>query len=434
MRRAPRGANFGNVRIERPSALGQRERAAWLAASGHQAHWIAVDCVAAAALLIVLTGHAAGQQPQFGVPGWLAVAASAVTALPIAVRRVWPDAVFAITLTANTLATASGVSGNPAVPVAIALYTVAASRSGRRSVTALAVALALTLPAQAWPALDGHPPLARQVLEYQLTATTALLGAAWAVGAMQRRYAARAAAELARRAVMDERLRIAREFHDVISHSMTLITAKAAVTNYVAGSGPEEMRAALEVIEQTGRGALAELRRMLAVLRTSEGGGDCVTAHGGFIVGEAGTARVPAPGLTGLAALAAQSTAAGVRTSLDITGDGEITEAMALSVYRIVQEALTNVVKHAGPARCAVRVDLAGDQVAVEISDDGRPAASGTHQADGHGLIGMRERVGLYGGDFSAGPRPEGGFRVAARLPTRPPRSATSSSGHAPDG
>jgi signal transduction histidine kinase len=415
MRRTPRGASFDSVSTGHPLARSRRE--GWRSAPRHQAHWVAADGAAAVALLIALTGHAAGQPPQFGLPGWLMVTASAAEALPIAVRRVWPDAVFVIVLAASTLATIGGVSSTPAVPVANALYTVAASGPPRRSAIALAAALIMTLTAQAGWGRYGQPALSWQVLEYLMTATATLLGAAWAVGTMQRRYAARASAELARRAVMDERLRLARELHDVVSHGITLITAKAAVTNYLPDSGPDQARAALDMIEETGRATLAELRRMLSVLRYGEGRAG---TRAGLADDEAGSARAPAPGLAGLAELTAQATAAGVRTSLDIRGGGELPEATALSVYRIVQESLTNVIKHAGPARCAVRVDVTDDGVAVEITDDGYPPLAGAGRADGHGLVGMRERAGLYGGDFSAGPRPEGGFRVAAWLPAGP--------------
>jgi signal transduction histidine kinase len=434
MRRAPRGAMFAIVGIERRPARAGRKRADWLVASGRQAHWIAADCVAAVVLLVVLTSHAAGQRPQFGLPGWLAVMACVFAAVPIAVRRLWPREVFAVVLTANTLSIACGVSGNPAVPVAIAAYTIAATCPARRSAASLAAALALTLFAQAWWGLAGRPAPPGQVLEYLLTATAALLGAAWAVGAMQRRNAARTGAELARRAAIDERLRIARELHDVISHGLTLITAKAGVTNYLTRSGEGEVQAALEIIEQTGRETLAELRRMLAVLRADDGASPLTPTARGPAVGETGTVRVPAAGLTGLASLTAQATAAGVPTSLDIQGEGGISETMGLTVYRIVQEALTNVIKHAGPARCAVRVDLAIDYVSVQITDDGRQVPAAALRTGGYGIIGMRERAELYGGDLSAGPRPDGGFRVAATLPVGSPGSGASVRGQALDG
>ena len=386
--------------------------------AGRHVHWIAADAVAAAALLVLLTGHAAAQRPQFGVPGWLAVTASAVTALSVAVRRVRPTAVFAVALASGALAAASGVSGNPAVTVALTLYTVAVSQPPRRSATALTAALILTLPAEALAGLAGQPPQPRLVLDYLMTATAVIIGAVWAIGAMQRRYAAYSAEERDRRAVVGERLRIARELHDVISHAVTLITAKAAVTNYLIDSRPEEARSALAIIEATGRETLAEMRRLLGVLRA----GDSPAAAGSGGKAPAGppSARAPAPGLAGIRTLAAQASAAGVQTSVDIRGEAELPEPMALPVYRIVQEALTNVIKHAGPARCDVQIEITGGQVAVGVTDDGHPRPITPGRADGHGLIGMRERVSLYGGEFTAGPRPGGGFEVCVRLPVSP--------------
>lgn len=400
-------------------------RAARAVTAARQAHWVIADCAGAVVLLALLAGRAASQPPQFGIPGWLAVAGSGVAALPIAARRAWPAPVLAIVLIANTLVIVAGVSGDPAVAVALALYTVAVTRPPRRSAAAAATAITLTLLAQACTGLAAQPRMPLTVLEYLMTASAVIMAAAWGTGAMQRRYAAHAAAEVARRAVTDERLRIARELHDVISHAMTLVTAKAAVTSYLIDSHPEEAGPALAVIETTGRAALAEMRRLLGVLRADGSGtppasdleSEDAAADG------PGTVRVPAPGLTGLQALAAQAAAAGVRTTLDIRGERELPEAMALSVYRIVQEALTNVVKHAAPARCHVQVDLARDHVTVTITDDGRarPVTAGrTASPGGHGLLGIRERVSMYRGDFTAGPRPEGGFRVAARLPLAP--------------
>jgi signal transduction histidine kinase len=413
------------VRTHLPPLPQTGRRAAHALTAARQAHWVIADCAAAVTLLVLLAGHAASQPPQSGIPRWLTLAGSGAAAMPIAARRAWPAPVLAIVLIANTLVTVAGASGDPAVPVALALYTVAVTQPPRRSAAAAAAALTVTLLAQAYASLARQPPTPRTVLEYLMTATAVIMAAAWGTGAMQRRYTAHAAAEVARRAVTDERLRIARELHDVISHAMTLITAKAAVTSYLIDSHPEEAGPALAVIEATGRAALAEMRRLLGVLRAGDSGTppDPDAESGETAADGPGTARAPAPGLTGLQALAARTAAAGVRTTLDIRGEPELPEAMALSVYRIVQEALTNVVKHAAPARCHVQVHLAGDHVTVTITDDGRarPAAAGrTASPGGHGLIGIRERVGMYRGDFTAGPRPEGGFQVAARLPVAP--------------
>lgn len=370
-------------------------------------HWIAVDCAVATLLLVVSVDHAAGQHPQFGVPVWLGVALSAATAVAVVARRVRPLVVFAAVLALNTTVTTIGVSGNPAGVVALSLYTVAVCRPSRTSLAALASAVVLTGGAEAWSGLAGRPALSWQALQNLLAVSAVIIAAAWTIGAAareQRRYAARSAERLAERAVTDERLRIARELHDVIAHSMTLITAKAAVTNYLIDTRPEEARSALGLIEATGRSALVEMRHMLGVLRAD---GDTP---------DAGT-RAPAPGLADLNALAAQATAAGVCTELRIRGDRVLPDAMALTVYRIVQEALTNVIKHAGPAACRIRVDLTGDHVGIDVSDDGRVPITTT---GGHGLIGMRERVNLYNGSFTAGPRAEGGYRVAARIPLSP--------------
>jgi signal transduction histidine kinase len=370
-------------------------------------HWIAVDCAAAAVLLVVSVGHAAGQRPQFGLPIWLSVAASVATAVAVSARRVRPVAVFTVVLALNTVVTAIGASGNPAVIVALALYTVAVSQPPHRSLAALAGALVLTAGAEAYSGLAGRPTLPWQTLEDLMAASAVITVAAWAIGSAareQRHYAARSAEQLAERAVTNERLRIARELHDVIAHSMTLITAKAAVTNYLIDSRPEEARSALGIIEATGRTALIEMRHMLGVLRAN---GDTPDA----------STRAPAAGLADLKALAAQATAAGVRTDLQIRSERKLPEAMALTVYRIVQEALTNAIKHAGPAHCRVLVDLTGDHVDIDVSDDGQGPPAAT---SGHGLIGMRERVNLYNGRFNAGPRPEGGYRVTARMPIGP--------------
>jgi signal transduction histidine kinase len=379
--------------------------------AGRQVHWIAVDCAAAVVLAVLVISHAAAQRPQAGVPGWAAIAASAVTALLIAVRRIRPAAVYAAVLAANTLVTVAGVSGNPGVTVALALYAVAVTQPPSRSLAALGTALALTLPAQAYPGLTSHPAPSRLVLEYAMTVTAVIIAASWVIGAMQRRYAAHSAAQHARTAVTDERLRLARELHDIISNSMALITAKAAVTNYLIDSRPDDARAALAMIEETGRDALTEMRRLLGILR---GGG---SPQPSAATGQAGACYTSVPGLAGVQALAVQATAAGVPTTVDIRGEKDLPEAMALSIYRIVQEAVTNVIKHAGPARCAVQVDLTGDDVIVDITDDGYPRLAPADQAGGHGLIGMRERVSLFDGEFTAGYRPEGGFRVTARLP-----------------
>jgi signal transduction histidine kinase len=380
-------------------------------------HWVAVDCVAAMVLLIISVTGAAGREPQFGVPVWLATAASAAVAVPVGVRRIWPMAVLGVVLALNTIVIVVGVSGDPAVAVALVLYTVAVSQPRRRSLPAMACALVVTTAAGVVEEQVGKLRLDWQTAVDVIAAGAVVIVATWALGAAireERRYAARSAAQLARQAVGDERLRIARELHDVVAHSMTLITVKAGVTHYLMDSHPQEARSALRVIEATGRNALTEMRRMLEVLRADS---DIAPASG---ADDADDDRAPIPGLADLEPLATLAAEAGVRAHLQVRGSRDLPEGVALSAYRIVQEALTNVIKHAAPAQCRVLVDITDSDIALEVTDDGpggrlRPVAAG-----GHGIIGMRERVNLYGGEFTAGPRPEGGYRVTARLSIPP--------------
>lgn len=370
-------------------------------------HWLALDCVGAVVLLVVLVGGVLGRTPQFAVPAWLPVAAAVLAATLVAVRRLWPVGVLAVELVANGVLAALAVGGDPAVVVALALYTATVTRPPRASLGVLVVALVVTIPAEAVPLVAGQPrpePLTGMTL---MLVSALVMATAWALGAavrMRRLYAARATEELTHRAVLDERLRIARELHDVITHGMTLITVQASVASYLTDSRPADVRATLAVIETTGRGALAELRRMLGVLRSDRGlSGD---AH-----------LTPTPGLADLATLAAAAEQAGVSVELDVTGERELPAAIGLSVYRIVQEALTNVVKHAAPAACRVHVGIGDGEIAVDVTDDGQHRPAAPSDTGGHGIIGMRERAALFGGRLDAEPLPCRGFRVAARLP-----------------
>lgn len=231
-----------------------------------------------------------------------------------------------------------------------------------------------------------------------------ITGAGWAIGRAvwdRRAYTARNAEQFAARAVAEERLRIARDLHDAVAHSMSVITVKAGVAAHVAETRPAEVPDALRVIEQTGRTALAEMRQLLDVLR-SEG---------------APVDPDAVPGVAQLGALKERAVAAGVIVELDLDNVERLPEGVSGSTYRIVQEAVTNVMKHAAPAHCRVMITAGPEDVWIHVSDDG-PGPTGVTGV-GHGLIGMRERVAMYGGEFSAGPGPDGGFAVSARLPYR---------------
>ncbi|MFY1693321.1 sensor histidine kinase [Plantactinospora sp. WMMB782] len=374
---------------------------------------IALDVLAALGLALAC-GYAAADPPAatgypdplIREPVWLSLLCTIVITAPIAVRRRWPVPVLAVvTLGAYgaVLVEVVPVYASSAVFLAIAcaLYQVALATPLRRSVPALLLVLAGSAPVIVPKTSDWDEAVAG--LGFLLL----LLMATWILGRAvreRRAHAARSAAELARQATVDERLRISRELHDIVAHSMSVITVKAAVANHVAESRPQEVRDALRDIEATSRSALAELRRTLGVLRSGAPGTSVEFA--------------PAPGLADLPALLDRATAAGMAAelTLELPAGAEPPEDVGRSVYRIVQEALTNVVKHAGPVRCRVAVTVDGAQLRIEVCNEpGRPVRPADPK--GQGLIGMRERVHLYGGTFAAGPTDEGGFRISARLP-----------------
>jgi signal transduction histidine kinase len=365
---------------------------------------IGIDAVIAVGLLLI-AGVAASDTDttaSFTGPAEYGLLIAALLTLPIAVRRIWPLPVLAVVATMLAIASASGIAwgdsgGAFMVPLAFALYPVGLLEPRRTAVPALIVCLTGTAVATV---LSSPGWLAVQLIIF----TWLVLFMSWAAGRVmraRRAYAASTAEQLATQAVADERLRIARELHDIVAHSLSLISVKAAVANHVARERPEEAQDALRVIADTSRDTLTEMRRLLGVLR-SDG---------------TGPELAPSPGLAGLPELADRASLAGVRVDLDVRGGGSLPDGVELSVYRIVQEALTNVVKHAAPARCRVSVRADESEARIEVVDDGPGGRVLPGPAQGHGLIGMRERVMMYDGVFSAGPRTEGGFAVSARLP-----------------
>ncbi|MFC9973437.1 sensor histidine kinase [Spirillospora sp. NPDC127200] len=344
-----------------------------------------------APIALLLTGlpHLIGMQP--ATPA--AAVLSAVAALTLTFRRAAPAAAFAVVFAAACVALLYG----PGLLLATtyALYTVAAERPAPRRPSlhqagALTAAGATVLLVSG-PAGGGHPAVSWVLLGM------VLLGGAWTTG---RAVAERRAATLREmeRARLDERLRIAREMHDVVTHGMGLIAVQAGTANHVAAEHPEEAARALAVIEEVSRRSLAELRTMLGVLR----------ADGG----EAGL--TPSPRLTDLPDLVASARASGVEAELTVREAAGVPESVELAAFRIVQEALSNVARHAAPTRCRVLVEGVPGSLTLEVSDDGspRPPAPG----GGYGLIGMRERALAHNGTFTAGPRPDGGFTVRATL------------------
>ncbi|WP_205740976.1 sensor histidine kinase [Haloactinopolyspora alba] len=367
---------------------------------------LGADAVAALVYtaLVLPTAVSEGHSPGLAVPLVLAVG------LPVAVRRRWPRPVLAVVAVASVAGMATGVVEDPFVAATLATYTVALDEPRRRWVPtrtlgvagAAFVVFAAAVGPVGWRWDEGASVLLG----------AAIVAAAWALGRAvrdRRAYTEHAARQLARRAVTDERLRIARELHDVVAHSMSLITVKAGVAHHVAHERPDEAADALGVIETTGRTALSEMRSLLHLLRTDE------TPAG------ASPDLAPAPGLADLPALVDRARMAGVQVDLRVEDGGDLPEGVDLCAYRIVQEALTNVVRHAAPAGCTVRIATADGTLAIDVRDDGPGVrVLPDSPADvGHGLIGMSERVAAFGGEFSAGPEPAGGFSVSARLPYR---------------
>ncbi|MER5781529.1 histidine kinase [Streptomyces mobaraensis] len=311
----------------------------------------------------------------------------------------------------------------------VVLALVVATRARRTSVAAVAVTAAVQLPVIGLFAhgADMTVNAVTAVLALSAGCTAGLLSRErreHAV-ALRAREAALRAQEVAE-AVTAERLRIARELHDMVAHSVGIIAIQAGVGGRVIETQPAAARDALRAIESTSRETLAGLRRTLVSLRQAQRSADAVGGRDADAAERPPLA--PAPGLADLERLAASTADAGVRVDLRWEGErrplpGEID----LSAYRIAQEALTNVVRHAGTGRCRLTVRYGGEELVVEVVDGGcgvkgsagaaGAGAAPARDSTGFGIIGMRERVGLLGGHLSAGPRAEGGFRVAARLP-----------------
>ncbi len=249
---------------------------------------------------------------------------------------------------------------------------------------------------------------------FAIPAFVIMYGTAWILGDNLRtrraymleleRTAAHAEAQRlaeARHAVADERTRIARELHDVVAHSMSVMVVQAGAARRVLDANPQQAADALEAIEDTGRQSLDEMRRILGVLRSDD----------------EQLELAPAPSLDDFGRLVDQCEQAGLPVELTVEGDPvELPASLELSAYRIVQESLTNTLKHAGPARATVSVTYGAEELRVCVNDDGRGAAATTAGA-GQGLVGMRERVEAFGGSLDAGPRAGGGYAVSAVLP-----------------
>jgi signal transduction histidine kinase len=357
--------------------------------------WVGDGLLAGGLLLFGLgaTPYAALNQPGARTLDALGSGLIAVAAVVLAGRRRWPVAVLAVSATAVSLYLVRGYPFGPIlIAFSVAVYTVASSRAIRTAAPlAVAALVAVTL----------HVFVAPEVDFTGLAPAAAWIAVPFAVGVtvrLSREAVARARTDAARRVADDERLRIAQEVHDVVGHGLAAINMQAEIALHLMHRKPEQVEAALTAISRTSKQGLDELRATLAAVRR-------------------GDDRAPAPGLAQLPVLRDRLAHAGLPVTVSVRGAparGELPAAVDLAGYRIVQEALTNVLRHAGSTTAQVLIEHRADAVAVEVTDTGLggpPAPGGT------GIAGMRERVTALGGRLEAGPRPEGGFRVYAELP-----------------
>jgi len=454
-------------------------------------HWIAIDCVVAGFAALCGVAIIGRQFPGGEVRIPLVLLFAAAVFIPLALRRRAPVLAFGtlVLLGIAVSGLAIAVSGLVFLASAVVLYTVTVETRRRTGMTALALVLLVMVFLTV-----GVSPLVRVIGGVRIdhvgggafvpVALACVI--AWMTGysaRQRRRYVVTLQQQAANSAVAEERLRIARELHDVVAHSMSVIAVQAGYGQYVIDTSPDGAKNALGAIQATSRDALDEMRRMLGVLRQQDGAPapqnalagqqdgtadqqDATGGQPGQVRGAADSAAgpgtgspgwaqdasaplarvplasapvsraplnraplAPAPGLACLDRLISRTSGAGVRVTLELSGYARPAPAgVDLSAYRIIQEALTNVVRHAGTgAVCAVSVCYTDADLVIRVTDDGGPhsgppldgiSAAGT----GHGIIGMRERVNLCDGTFRAGPLPAGGFQVTASLPLPPTR------------
>jgi signal transduction histidine kinase len=354
-----------------------------------------------------------GVDDAFRKDDFLGVGLLLLQTLPIAARRVFPLGALTISVAAISLHIALGYEGVPAGTFAalVILYSATSMTDmGRAILAGVITAAGIGI----YFATDrGEPGLTQAVT------TSATYAAAWGLGVYvrsRREYTSvveeraglleREREVRSREAVADERARIARELHDMVGHALSLIVIQSGGAQRVLQAKPELVRDTLASIEATGRQALTDMERMLGMLRTTEATDKTLS---------------PQPGLGDVEVLAARVSEAGLPVDVSIEGlPVPLPASVDLSAYRIIQEALTNALKHAGPAQASVNIRYGSDSLELVIVDNGQGASADAldnHRGGGRGLIGMKERVALFGGELTAGARPEGGFRVHAKLP-----------------
>ncbi|MFC0111908.1 sensor histidine kinase [Kibdelosporangium aridum] len=359
--------------------------------------------------------------------GYLGYILLVVSGAAVAVRRRWPVAVFAVTALASVVYYALDFPDGPGwLGLFVAIYTLTALGDGRRSLVTAGVGIAAMTACWLLAAADIQPPAAIGWVFFRIGAS--VMSAALGENVRSRKFIAAEAlerAELAERTreeeararVDEERLRIAREVHDTVAHAIAIINVQAGVTAHVLDKRPERARETLEAIEKTSSHALQEMRSILGVLRDDNDG------------------RVPHPGLGQIDDLTAKAREAGLDVDLVASSPpSPVPSAVGSAVYRILQESITNVIRHVGPTRVTVGLEYGADTVEIRVRDEGRREPAGRDEAaphpddgwdkPGRGIVGMRERCQLLGGELDAGPLPGRGFAVTARLPLAPTGTA----------
>jgi signal transduction histidine kinase len=349
-----------------------------------------------AAALATTGGAGAGFESRDGI----AIVLVLLATVPYVARRYAPLPVFIVSVVATAaLFVRHNHGGALPMVVAIGAFTVAAYRPAREAL--LAAVVLLTAFVCMLVASSPEFGSTQFVLSVAVYAATMLAGWTWQSRRLRVEALEREQDAVAMEAAADERLRIAQELHDVVAHSLGVIAVQAGVGMHVIDSDREEARRAFENISRTSRSSLADIRRMLGMVRAGSDNQPTYT---------------PTPGLADLPRLVDEVTGAGLRVELTVTADTTDTPSgVELAAYRIVQEALTNALRHAHASRVVVTLETDADGLHIVVTDDGvggRGARPG-----GHGLVGMRERVAVYGGALDAGPMAGGGFRVDATLP-----------------
>lgn len=344
---------------------------------------------------------------------WVTVPCGLLMTVPLVWRRRWTVMTVVMVYAAGVVQAATLKAELPAgflISTLVAAFAIGAYLEGRVGLATFGFALVATwVIALVDPTSEGASSV--------VLIGAVFVGAPWLVGRMVRRMRGQHRAlesltvrlesereQNARASVLEERSRIARELHDIIAHSLSVMVVQAGAAGAALDSDPERARAPIEAVRTTGQQALIEMRRLLGILRTDE----------------PAMTLTPQPGLDTLDGLVGQAREAGLDVHVAVEGPQRpLPTGLDVAVYRLVQEALTNIRKHARASSATVAICFDRSAIELEITDDGA-AVSQTHSQPGHGLIGMRERVSLYGGILDTGPRPEGGWRVRARLPIAP--------------